>query len=93
MSLYLDASVYAGLHSIIAQPIESQGNKKFFSTAMQGNYAGFAGVDIFKAGNDASFSRDRIKRAKYRISAVGRREGSATMVNGSGDCKPARSRD
>ena len=28
--------------SIIAQPIESQGNKKFFSTIMQGNYAGFA---------------------------------------------------
>ena len=28
--------------SIIAQPIESQGNKKFFSTAMQGNYAGIA---------------------------------------------------
>ena len=61
--------------SIIAQPIESQGNKNFFSTIMQGNYAGFAGVDIFKAGNDASFSRDQIKRAKYRISAVGRREG------------------
>ena len=28
--------------SIIAQPIESQGNKKIFSTIMQGNYADFA---------------------------------------------------
>jgi hypothetical protein len=28
--------------SIIAQPIESQGNKKSLSTTMQGNYAGFA---------------------------------------------------
>src|ERR1700730_15001908 len=28
--------------SIIAQPIESRGNKFFFSTTMQGNYAGFA---------------------------------------------------
>ena len=28
--------------SIIAQPIESRGNKFFFSTIMQGNYAGFA---------------------------------------------------
>src|SRR5665213_3206095 len=28
--------------SIIAQPIESQGNKNLFSTIMQANYAGFA---------------------------------------------------
>jgi hypothetical protein len=28
--------------SIIAQPIESQGNKKVSSTIMQGNYAAFA---------------------------------------------------
>jgi hypothetical protein len=38
--------------SIIPQPIESQGNEKFFSTIMQGNYAGFAQsvvviVDLF----------------------------------------------
>jgi hypothetical protein len=28
--------------NIIAQPVESQGNKKYFSITMQGNYAGFA---------------------------------------------------
>ena len=35
--------------SIIAQPIESRGNKFFFSRTMQGNYTGFARsvVDLF----------------------------------------------
>ena len=32
-------------------------------------------VDIFKAGNDAGFTKDQIRRAKCRIGAVARREG------------------
>ena len=51
--------------SIIAQPIESQGNKNFHSKIMQGNYAGFvqsvvAIVDLLArhalAGFNSSFT-------------------------------------
>jgi putative DNA primase/helicase len=32
-------------------------------------------MDVFKDGFEAGFSKDQLKRAKYRIGAVGRREG------------------
>jgi putative DNA primase/helicase len=32
-------------------------------------------IDVFKAGSAAGFSKDKIRRAKYRIRAIARREG------------------
>ena len=32
-------------------------------------------IEVFKAGNAAGFSKDQIRRAKYRIGAVARKEG------------------
>ncbi len=34
-------------------------------------------IEVFKAGNAAGFSKDQIRRAKYRIGAVANREGFA----------------
>jgi hypothetical protein len=60
--------------SIIAQPIESQGNKNFLSTIMLGNYAGFAQSVIAIVD---FFARQALACSRYArlVSAWSPREG------------------